>query len=130
MICARTISFPTRSARMRRTPFTFRVPPTTASPSRFSTGMGSPVIIDSSTELSPPTTTPSTGTFSPGRTMMMSPGTTASTGTSTSRPSRMTVAVLGRRPTRLLMASDVFPFARASRYRPSVRNEASITAVS
>ena len=32
----------------------------------FSTGIGSPLIIDSSTELRPSTTTPSTGTFSPG----------------------------------------------------------------
>ncbi|KAF5032031.1 hypothetical protein DSECCO2_621520 [anaerobic digester metagenome] len=103
------------SARNRRTPFTFRVPPTTPSPSRLSAGMGSPVIIDSSTELSPPTTVPSTGTFSPGRTRRMSPTTTSSMGTSTSRSLRITVAVLGRRPIRLLMASDVLPFARASR---------------
>ena len=34
----------------------------------FSTGMDSPVIMDSSIELRPSRTTPSTGTFSPGRT--------------------------------------------------------------
>ncbi len=115
MICASTVSFPIFSARTRRTPFTFRVPPTTPSPSCLSAGMGSPVIIDSSTELSPPTTTPSTGTFSPGRTRRTSPGTTSSIPTSTSRPSRTTVAVRGRRPMSFLMASDVLPFARASR---------------
>ena len=38
----------------------------------FSTGIGSPVIMDSSTEC-PSTTSPSTGTFSPGRTRSWSP---------------------------------------------------------
>ena len=47
-----------------------------ASPGRFSTGIGSPVIIDSSTELLPSTTTPSTGTLSPGRTRSRSPAVT------------------------------------------------------
>ena len=37
-------------------------------PGCFSTGIGSPVSIDSSTALVPSTTTPSTGTRSPGRT--------------------------------------------------------------
>mgnify|MGYP002382008576 CR=1 FL=1 len=37
------------------------------------TGKGSPVSIDSSTALLPSTTTPSTGTFSPGRTLNRSP---------------------------------------------------------
>ena len=35
-------------------------------PAVFSTGIGSPVTIDSSTALAPSSTTPSTGTFSPG----------------------------------------------------------------
>ena len=47
-------------------------------PSR--TGIDSPVIIDSSTELPPSSTTPSTGTFSPGRTRSRSPGLTWSSG--------------------------------------------------
>ena len=42
------------------------------------------VIIDSSTALLPSSTTPSTGTFSPGRTRSRSPGTTCSSGTSSS----------------------------------------------
>ena len=50
----------------------------------FSTGIGSPLIIDSSTELRPSITTPSTGTFSPGRTRRRSPGCTRSSGTSDS----------------------------------------------
>ena len=45
----------------------------TFAPLSFSTGMGSPLIIDSSTELWPSTTIPSTGTFSPGRTRSLSP---------------------------------------------------------
>ena len=44
------------------------VAPMTRSPGCFSTGIGSPVTIDSSTALEPSSTTPSTGTFSPGRT--------------------------------------------------------------
>ena len=46
----------------------FMVAPITSSPWPLSTGIGSPVSIDSSTAEPPPTTTPSTGTFSPGRT--------------------------------------------------------------
>ena len=42
----------------------------------WSTGIGSPVSIDSSTAEAPSTTTPSTGTLSPGRTRSRSPGTT------------------------------------------------------
>ena len=42
-------------------------------PASFSTGIGSPVSIDSSTALAPSSTTPSTGTFSPGRTRRRSP---------------------------------------------------------
>ena len=38
------------------------------------TGIGSPVIMDSSTLLDPSVTVPSTGTFSPGRTRRRSPG--------------------------------------------------------
>ena len=49
------------------------VPPITRSPAAFSTGIGSPVTIDSSTALAPSSTTPSTGTFSPGRTRSRSP---------------------------------------------------------
>ena len=45
----------------------FSVPPVTRSPGAFSAGIGSPVTIDSSTALCPSRTTPSTGTFSPGR---------------------------------------------------------------
>jgi hypothetical protein len=45
----------------------------TSSPSRFFTGLDSPVIIASLTSLSPLRTTPSAGTLSPGRTSTRSP---------------------------------------------------------
>ena len=74
------------------------VAPVTGSPAVFSTGSGSPVSIDSSTEERPSTTAPSTGTFSPGRTRSRSPTSTSSSGTSSSRPSaRITRAVFAAR---------------------------------
>ena len=72
-ICASSVSLPTRSARITKPPVPFTVPPVTRSPALFSTGMGSPVTIDSSTELVPSSTLPSTGIFSPGRTRRRSP---------------------------------------------------------
>ena len=70
-----------------RLPLPFSVAPVTGSPAAFSTGTGSPVSIDSSTDERPSTTVPSTGTFSPGRTRSRSPTATAASGTSSSRPS-------------------------------------------
>ena len=49
-------------------PVPLTVPPVTLSPVVFSTGIDSPVSIDSSTFVRPSMTRPSTGTFSPGRT--------------------------------------------------------------
>ena len=68
-----TVCAPTFSDRMIRLPEVFMVAPITRSPSRLVTGIGSPVIIDSSTELLPSVTMPSTGTFSPGLTRNKSP---------------------------------------------------------
>ena len=51
----------------------FIVPPITLSPGSLVTGMDSPVTIDSSTALRPSSTSPSTGTCSPGRTRRRSP---------------------------------------------------------
>ncbi len=56
----------------------------TSSPGPFPTGMDSPVSMDSSTAERPSVTTPSTGIFSPGRTITRSPTSTSSTGTSIS----------------------------------------------
>ena len=72
-IWASMVSLPTRSARMTKLPDWLTVPPMTGSPGSFSTGMGSPVSIDSSTVLRPSSTTPSTGILSPGRTRSRSP---------------------------------------------------------
>ena len=72
----------------------------------------------SSTVLAPSVTTPSTGSFSPGRTRTRSPGTTSSTGMSRSVPSRRTRAVLGDSPASAVMAAAVRFFARASIHRP------------
>ena len=66
-ICASTVVEPTRSERMTRAPLVLSVAPITLSPTRLLTGNGSPVSMDSSTALLPSITTPSTGTFSPGR---------------------------------------------------------------
>ena len=49
------------------------VPELTLSPTPFSTGIGSPVIIDSSILLSPSVISPSTGILSPGFTLSKSP---------------------------------------------------------
>ena len=127
-IWASTVSAPTRSARMTRPPVPLTVPPITRSPGPFSTGIGSPLIIDSSTALEPSTTTPSTGIFSPGRTRSRSPGTTCSSGTSSSRPSsRSRRAVLGARPSKARMALPVWRRARSSSTCPS-RTSVTITA--
>jgi len=50
---ASSVSDPTRSARTSRPPVPLIVPPTTLPPTSFSTGIGSPEIIDSTTELRP-----------------------------------------------------------------------------
>ncbi|CFE03918.1 Uncharacterised protein [Bordetella pertussis] len=115
MICASTVSPPTLVARSASAPFWLTVPPTTSAPGCFSTGTGSPLIMDSSTKLVPSVTWPSTGTRSPGRTSTTSPAATCAIGTSTVAPSRRTRAVLACRPIRRLIASEVLPLARASR---------------
>ena len=109
---ARSVSRPTFSARMTKPPVPLRVAPVTRAPGPFSTGIGSPVTIDSSTALVPSRTTPSTGTFSPGRTRRRSPGRTSSRGTSASLPSSASRrAVFGARPRRARMA----PLVRCAR---------------
>ena len=118
-IWPRAESLPTRTARNVTLPVVFTVAPITSSPIRFGTGNGSPVSIDSSTADAPSVTTPSTGIVSPGLTITRSPGTTASTASSVSLPSRCTCAVRARRPARRRIAADVRPLARASSRRPS-----------
>ncbi len=67
----------------------------TRSPGCFSTGIDSPVSIDSSTAPPPAVITPSTGMRSPGRTITRSPLRTSAIGTSMLLPSRRTRAVDG-----------------------------------
>jgi len=72
-ICASTVAEPTCSERMTSAPLVFLVAPMSLSPTRFVTGSGSPVNMDSSSARLPSVTTPSSGTFSPGRTRRRSP---------------------------------------------------------
>ncbi len=127
-ICASSVSEPTFSARMTKEPVPLTVAPITPSPAPFSTGIGSPVTIDSSTALAPSSTTPSTGTFSPGRTRRRSPARTFSSGTSSSPPSSPSRrAVGGARSSRARIAAPVRSRARSSSTWPS-RTRAVITA--
>ena len=77
------VSFPTFLASNLKLPVLLIVAPITSSPVCFSTGIDSPVIIDSSRVDCPSIITPSTGIFSPGRTKTMSPIITSSTAIST-----------------------------------------------
>ena len=107
-ICASTVSEPTFSARITRVPLPLIVAPMTRSPGALLHRHGSPVIIDSSTLERPSSTTPSTGTFSPGRTRRRSPTCTCVSGTSSSAPSsRSRRAVFGARPSSALIAAEV-----------------------
>jgi hypothetical protein len=106
----------------------FTVAPISRAPVVFSTGMDSPVTMDSSSALTPSSTTPSTGTFSPGRTRSTSPGCTCSSGISCSLPSARTMrAIFGARPSSILIAALVWLRARNSITCPSSTN-AMITA--
>ena len=67
------VSAPIFSAVITSVPVPLIVPPITLAADDFSTGIDSPVTIDSSTELVPSVTDPSTGTASPGRTRSRSP---------------------------------------------------------
>jgi hypothetical protein len=73
-------------ARRVRAPWALIVAPVTRSPGFSSTGIDSPVSIDSSTADYPSTTSLSTGIFTPGRTRRRSPTRTRSTGTVRSSP--------------------------------------------
>ena len=120
IIWARVVSSPTRRALKVKEPDLLMEAAATLSPGAFSTGRLSPVRALSSTEEWPSVTSPSTGMRPPGRTTMRSPTTTSSTGSSTSTPPRSTMAVLGARSIRRVMAWLVLPLERVSRYLPRV----------
>lgn len=92
----------------------------TALPSSFVTGMLSPVSADWSTAELPSSTTPSTGTRSPGLSSTTSPVRISSAGMTRSSPSRSTVAVLGERSSSLAIAAPVLPLERSSKNLPTV----------
>ena len=95
-ICANNVSEPMRCDSMISEPVPLTVAPMTRIPAVFSTGIDSPVIIDSSTDELPSTTMPSTGTFSPARIRKWSPIFTSASGMSSSVPSTCTLrAVFG-----------------------------------
>ena len=123
-IWASIVVAPTCSERITSAPLVLSVAPITLSPTRLVTGIGSPVSMDSSTELPPSVTTPSTGTFSPGRTRSKSSTCTWFSGISSSVPSsRMRRAVLGARPSSDLMAAEVCDRALSSSTWPSSVSE-------
>jgi hypothetical protein len=114
------VSRPTFSARMTKLPVVLSVPAMTLAPTSLVTGIDSPVTIDSSSEERPSATSPSTGTFSPGRTRSRLPTPIASSATSSSVPSSLRRrAVLGARSSRARIAPDVWSRARSSSTWPS-----------
>ena len=88
----------------------------------FVSGRLSPVIADVSKSEIPSTIIPSTGTVSPGRTSKISDTTISSLGISSITPLRITVVFLGTRFKSLVIASEVFFFAFASKNFPNVTN--------
>ena len=131
MMRASAVSAPTRVARKVNEPVRLMVAAFTVSPGAFSTGIDSPVSALSSTAEDPSSTTPSTGTASPGRTKMVCPSWISSTATVASLPSSSTmVAVLGARSMSFSMAPPVFDLLRVSRYLPTVTSERIVPALS
>ncbi len=112
------VSLPTFSARIRNDWLPLMVPLLTWSPTFLVTGIGSPVIIDSSMALCPSVITPSTGILSPGLTLRMSPITISSIPTSVSSPSSTLQALFGASFKSSFMAAFVLLWARASRSCP------------
>ena len=102
---AMTVSLPTAVALNSILPFLFSVPPVTFSPAVLSTGRASPVTSDSSIDVSPLVMIPSTGIFSPGRTIIVSLTSNSETGISISPPFLLTLAILGCRSNNFLIAS-------------------------
>ena len=124
------VSLPTLVALYLINPVLLILAPITLLPTVFSTGILSPVSIASSTAVAPSITSPSTGNFSPGLTITISPTITSSIGITNSFPSLTIVAVFGANPISFLIAWDVFPLEIASRYLPKVIKASIVTAAS
>jgi hypothetical protein len=118
-ILASVVSAPTAVVSITIRPSVSMEPSVTLLPTPFSTGRLSPVSMASSTLPPPSTTRPSTGMHSPGRTTTTSPTATRASGTSTSAPSRRTLAVSGRRPMSARIAEAVRRLAPTSSHLPS-----------
>ena len=101
------VSLPTFSAFISNAVLPLIVPPVTFSPSAFSAGIGSPVIILSSITAFPLKMIPSTGIFSPGFTFRRSPTSTSSNGISSSLPFLIIRATGGTSPSKALIAELV-----------------------
>ena len=130
IICASAVSFPILVVSISKLHNLFIVPPNTFAPIIFSTGMLSPVNIDSSMLECHDIKTQSIGTFSPGLTMMISHFFTCSIGTSTNISPLLTFAVLGASPISLAMVCEVDHFAFASKNFPKDTNMISNPATS
>ena len=122
IIFERAVSSPTFSALTFKTPFAFIPPLVTAEPVSLKTGMLSPVIADSSTELSPEITIPSTGTRAPGLITTVSPFFSCEDGISFIVPFSSMITVSGTKSIRASIAVVVLLFALVSMYLPSVTN--------
>ncbi|MPM75465.1 hypothetical protein SDC9_122458 [bioreactor metagenome] len=106
---------PTCRASMINAPVLLMVPPGTRSPSAACSGIGSPVIIEVSTAECPTQTVPSVAIRSPGRTRNRSPTRSSPSGTTTSRPSRITRTVVGARSPSALSTLRADRLERASK---------------
>ena len=99
-----------------------------SSPLLISRGMLSPVSATVLSDDVPETTMPSSGTFSPGLTMIVSPTATSSGATVISSPLRSTWAVSGRISIRWEMLSRLLPSAYSSKSSPIWKNNMTNTA--
>ena len=119
MMRASSVAAPTRRARTVSDPLLQSVPAVTSEPLVFSTGIGSPESMLSSTAAVPSVTVPSTGMRSPGRTSRRSSGRMSAIGTGREVPSEFSsIASVGCRPIRARNASPVCRLLRASIYLP------------
>ena len=124
------VSPPTFCVSTSRAPSSTTVPANTVAPFCFSCGTLSPVMGAWFTDASPPATVPSTGIFSPARTMTISPTCTCSRGMVWSPPARRTRAVCGTLPMSALIdarARSVFSSAMNSAMRMMTINVAPAT---
>jgi len=120
IIWERTVSFPTWVALNIKRPSPLMVPPVTRSFSALSTGIGSPLSMDSSTAEAPSIIMPSTGIRSPGLITTTSPDWTMEMEISFSIPFSIILAVPGCSPMSFFMAPPVFPLVLASRSFPNL----------